>query len=586
MPATLNRKWILILSGIALALIFALFFSSAAHAQSAEATQKVESLLDLIQGQASNWGTSLYQYAESMFWSLALIQFIWTFFPLVIRNADFGEIVGELIKYILIIGFFYFLLTESTALAQAIVDSFRQAGGVASGRGEALEPGSMFGVAIDMALTVLQGAASATPTIGDWFSDPVSAASDAIVAPFAQLGAFFAALLIGVCFAFIAAFMFVTLVESYIVINAAVLFMGFGGSQWTREYALAMVRYAMSVGAKLFVLTLLVGLVIQSAEVWKEAYTDDAASMLTLVGLSLVCAYLSKQIPDLVQGLITGTSLGGGAAVGSMATMAVAAAAGAAGAAAAAAGSGGAAAAGGSAAGGGGAAGGSGGLASALSNSISGGPSAGYAPGGSASGGGGGASPATALTPRIGGGASAAPSSGPSGEGGAMSPPSASGSQDSDSGGGRAGDNAQENGAFEETATSEADAMAASPDYSGDAPQAASSPSAAAANTASPDTNSNGEGEVNPSPAPKSKVEQMAKGAQMLASTAGIMGAISVPGMEGAGAGNGSAPRQGEGGKSQEGEFKTKSGNAGSDSNPPRNPPPVASPAPKKENKP
>ena len=61
------------------------------------------------------------------------------------------------------------------------------------------------------------------------------------------------------CFTFIAALVFVTLVEAYVIINAAVLFMGFGGSQWTREYALAPIRYAVAVGAKLFVLTLIVG---------------------------------------------------------------------------------------------------------------------------------------------------------------------------------------------------------------------------------------------------------------------------------------------------------------------------------------
>jgi type IV secretion system protein TrbL len=122
------------------------------------------------------------------------------------------------------------------------------------------------------------------------------------------------------CFAFIAAFMGVTLVESYIVINASVLFLGFGSSQWTREYAIAMARYAVAVGAKLFVLTLLVGLIVTSANEWQAAYTNDDASTWTVVGLALVCAYLAKQIPDLVQGLITGTSLGGGAAIGSMAT--------------------------------------------------------------------------------------------------------------------------------------------------------------------------------------------------------------------------------------------------------------------------
>jgi type IV secretion system protein TrbL len=102
---------------------------------------------------------------------------------------------------------------------------------------------------------------------------------------------------------------------------------GFGGSQWTREYALAPIRYAVAVGAKLFVLTLIVGLIMQVSAEWSAAYTNDEASLMTLVGLSLVCAYLTKTIPELIGGMISGTSMGGGSAIGGMAAAGAAGAA-------------------------------------------------------------------------------------------------------------------------------------------------------------------------------------------------------------------------------------------------------------------
>src|SRR5690606_4531581 len=129
----------------------------------------------------------------------------------------FGEIVGELVRFILVIGFFYALLIYSVDWATAVVESFRIAGGTASGLGRGLRPGDMFGLAVELA-----------KTIGDvetW--NPLTAMMIAL-----------AGLIVLLCFAFIAAFMGVTIVESYIVINASVLFLGFGGSQWTREYAL------------------------------------------------------------------------------------------------------------------------------------------------------------------------------------------------------------------------------------------------------------------------------------------------------------------------------------------------------------
>ncbi len=53
--------------------------------------------------------------------------------PLVFRQADFGEIVGELIRFILVIGFFYALLLFSAEWADKVVDSFRTAGATAAG---------------------------------------------------------------------------------------------------------------------------------------------------------------------------------------------------------------------------------------------------------------------------------------------------------------------------------------------------------------------------------------------------------------------------------------------------------------------
>lgn len=80
----------------------------------------------------------------------------------------------------------------------------------------------------------------------------------------------------------------------------------------------------MAIGAKLFVLTLLVGLIMSVASQWEAAYRNDNASVLTIVGLTLVCAYLTTSLAEVVQGMIAGTSMGGGHAIGSMAALALA----------------------------------------------------------------------------------------------------------------------------------------------------------------------------------------------------------------------------------------------------------------------
>ncbi|ENZ7689915.1 MULTISPECIES: P-type conjugative transfer protein TrbL [Pseudomonadota] len=271
------------------------------------ADTSVQGLLDLVLQQSHQWSGKLYYYAIRLFWLLATIQFVWTLMPLVMKQADFGEIVGELLRFVMVIGFFLAVMTYSVEWSTAIVDSFRDAAASASGLGRALEPGDMLAVALDFGRTMVEGISVFSPAKGILIA--------------------VCAVLVLACFAFIAAFMFVTLVESYVIINASVLFFGFGGSQWTRDFAIAPMRFTVAIGAKLFVLTLIVGLIVQSAKQWLAAYTNDEASLMTMVGLALVCCYLTKTIPDLIGGMISGTSMGGGSAIGGMAVAGAAGAA-------------------------------------------------------------------------------------------------------------------------------------------------------------------------------------------------------------------------------------------------------------------
>lgn len=294
---TLDRRQIFCLFGL-VATVFFIAPGTAIAADLHDATGSFKDLLGLIQNSASYWDGKLRDYAITLFWSLAVIQLIWTFLPLVFKQADFGEIVGELVRFVLVTGFFFALLKFSTSWGQAIINSFREAGGNASGFGKTIFPGDMFGIAVELGDTILH-----VHTLNP------------LTAVFVTLSG----VIVVLCFGFIAAFMALTLIESYIVINASVLFMGFGGSQWTREYALAITRYAIAVGAKLFILTLIVGLIMSSVNDWKASFHNDNADMLTMVGLGLACAYLSKTIPELVAGMITGSSPTGGHALGFMA---------------------------------------------------------------------------------------------------------------------------------------------------------------------------------------------------------------------------------------------------------------------------
>lgn len=277
-------------------LLFVSIPAFAANLYDASAT--FSELLDLVRNSANQWSGRLRGFAVWVFWSLATIQIVWTFGPMLMRRAELGEFMSELAMFVVRTALFFSLLTYSVEWGSAIVDSFRYAGAAAAGRSAMLHPGDMFGLAVELGNTV--------SNVDTWN-------------PATGVGIMFASLIVLLCFTFIAAFMAVTLIESYLVINASMFFMGFGGAQITREYALSMVRYALAVGAKLFVLTLIVGLVMDAAREWQASYKHDSASTLTLVGLSFLLAYASKTVTELVGSMISGVSPGGGSILGGMA---------------------------------------------------------------------------------------------------------------------------------------------------------------------------------------------------------------------------------------------------------------------------
>jgi type IV secretion system protein TrbL len=295
---TKNTFWIVFI--VPLLLILSTGAFAAEGSGLADPSAEASSLLNLLHETANSWTGELGKYATYLLFSLALIQLVWTFgLKALDSNLELGSVIADLLRLIMVTSFFSMMITYLPSWGGLMVDSFREAAGRAGGMGKMLYPGDVLAIAVTLSNTVADGIFTLSPGTAVFNS--------------------FMSVIVLLCFTFIAAFMFVTLVESYIIICAGVFLMGFGGSSWTREFATSPLKYIVSVGAKLFVLTLIVSVISASADAWVEAYTKDSASSLTIAGLAIICAYLTKTIPELIAGMINGTSLGGGSAIGGLA---------------------------------------------------------------------------------------------------------------------------------------------------------------------------------------------------------------------------------------------------------------------------
>ena len=256
----------------------------------ASAQAVIDQVMSQYQSAAAAWVGPLQTLALQLFWSLAIIQFCWAMGSLAFRGADLAEILAELVTQIMFIGIFFFLVQQSSTIANDIINSFRQAATQASGTA-GTNPTQILEAGINMGqkIAALMGLTTPGPDV------------------FYAIAAF----VVVIIMAFVAAIAVMVNIEAYIIVSALVLFTGFGGSRWTKEYAMRALTYAISIGAKLFMLNLVVG--IGSQIITQESTTFQGGNydqVMVLVGTVLVLAAIAKQLPDMIASMTAGAALG------------------------------------------------------------------------------------------------------------------------------------------------------------------------------------------------------------------------------------------------------------------------------------
>ena len=258
----------------------------------------LQTIIDQYRQEANRWKPVILEAAIRLFWLLAALELSWMAIQLTLKQAQMNEWAAELVRHVMFIGFFYAVLTRSGEWSSAIVNSLwklaSQASGDAGGS-RAMDPTAIFDIGLEIALNLSE--------------------AYSIFSPIASSGMAIGAFIIMVCFAFIAAFYVIALVEMYIVLNAGVILLGLGSTRWTSEYATKYLTYTFSVGMKLFVLQLLMGLGETLIKGWANSITQNQDQVFAIIGGAVVFLALVYSVPNLVQSLITGNGTGGGQAM-------------------------------------------------------------------------------------------------------------------------------------------------------------------------------------------------------------------------------------------------------------------------------
>jgi len=261
----------------------------------------------------SGWHAAVFPYAQKLFFLLFAIELTWSGIKWTLEKDDGLPVAVGLLRHLVAYGFFYSMLVNAPEWFGALVNGFGFLGQRASGL-EALNPSSV----IEQGLVIVQ----------KMFSPMKEAGLLGALVP-GMVGAF-SAVIVMLSFVVVAAQMLITHIEAAILLSGGVVMLGFGGSSFSRNFSERYVSYAFSVGVKLFVIYLIVGVGGELTADWGETLFNDGRfsvnPMMEVLGVSVIYAILAWNVPSLAGSMLSGqVSMQGSSVVaGSLAAGAVA----------------------------------------------------------------------------------------------------------------------------------------------------------------------------------------------------------------------------------------------------------------------
>ena len=252
----------------------------------------IDSIILPYKQASHNIASSVLIYAKRLFWILAGIQFIGSSIKIALQNGDIQEWAAHLVRQIIFIGIYAWLMENSFDFSMTIIDSFRHAASYNS-----IRPSGV----LDIGMMIVN----------------VISSNSSIFHPFDSVLYAIACIVIIIAFAWISALVVVALCEMYILIGAGVLLMGFGGSEWTRDFANKNLMMSMSIGAKLFIMEILINIGFEVMQQWANVdYSSNYSNLWQVIAGSVVFVLLTMHLPNMAQQFISGAATGSTAAQG------------------------------------------------------------------------------------------------------------------------------------------------------------------------------------------------------------------------------------------------------------------------------
>ena len=280
------------ISTVAVSLAAMVIFLLAGPAAAQEGSV-LTSLQSQITTAAKGWETTVTNAARSLFWILAAIEIGIAAVFLAAQAASLDGWFAEIVRRVMFIGLFAFVLSEGPTFAKAVVDSLFQIGA----NGGAASPADVFNAGLAVATKMSEKIQFGL------FEDNALA-----------IAAVFAMVVVVIAFSLVAAIFVSVMVEMYIGLLAGMIMLGLGGSSYTKDFAVRYLTYAFSVGMKLMALVMIakIGSEVLIGLANDATVGDEFQTALAIAGIAVVVFIIAMYVPNILQGVVQGASVTGG----------------------------------------------------------------------------------------------------------------------------------------------------------------------------------------------------------------------------------------------------------------------------------
>lgn len=279
----------------------------AVHANAADSAPDIgffDTILQRFSDAAKGWRTIILQAATRLFWTLAVISMVWTFGLMALRKADIGEFFAEMLRFIMFVGFYFWLLTNGPNFADSLVKSLSKLGSQAGGLPVyndkfGLSPSEIVQLGFDIFGKIVDN-------MSMWPSKIAFSIAGVVMG-----------LAILMVLVVIAINMLLLTVSAWVLAYAGIFFLGFGGARWTSDMAINYFKTVLGMAVQILAMLLLLSVGKTFLDQYYAALSADIngtnlKAMAALLVCCVVLMALVAKIPPVLAGIINGSSVGGG----------------------------------------------------------------------------------------------------------------------------------------------------------------------------------------------------------------------------------------------------------------------------------